>query len=400
MRRRSTAAVTTVAAVLAVGGVSACGDGTSGQGDEVERRDSAGVEIVTSLAEDQPLTAVFTPEFTLGGKETDQESFYQIHRSLVGTDSLGHIYVLDRQSYRVVAFDDTGSFLWSAGGQGEGPGELSFPGGMAVSPGGESVVMDLSKVALQRFAGGEFVGEWPLPFRVTGGEVMWDGDGLVLLRSELQAEGQQRSLFRISESGDSVRLFSVQGSPGRAVEFKSCGISINGMPPIFEPGTPWVAGGGALYVAPDARYAIRVYRDGGVVRRIERGLEPRPATAELALASVGEGMQIGTPGGMRTCEPDEVVEQRGFAPVMPWLGTLAVAPDGTLWVRRFVAAQGEDGPIDLFDASGAYVGTLPADSPFPVGFMPDGRILVRQVDEATEVERLAVGRVEIQGAER
>lgn len=44
-------------------------------------------------------------------------------------------------------------------------------------------------------------------------------------------------------------------------------------------------------------------------------------------------------------------------------------------------------PIDVFDREGRYLGTLPAGSPFPIGFLPDGRILV--ADEF-DVERLVL----------
>ena len=57
----------------------------------------------------------------------------------------------------------------------------------------------------------------------------------------------------------------------------------------------------------------------------------------------------------------------------------------------FEAAQGASGPIDLFDGSGAYLGTLPPEAPLPLAFLPDGRVLVKEVDEQTEVERVAVG---------
>ena len=78
---------------------------------------------------------------------------------------------------------------------------------------------------------------------------------------------------------------------------------------------------------------------------------------------------------------------------MPTLGPLAISPDGTLWARRFTVGS-DASPIDIFDPEGVFVGTLPEDSPFPIGFLPDGRILVSETDEL-DVQRLVVRTVEI-----
>ena len=62
------------------------------------------------------------------------------------------------------------------------------------------------------------------------------------------------------------------------------------------------------------------------------------------------------------------MEARGFAPVVPAISGLAVAPDGTLWVRRG-RVNGEPEPaVDVYGADGEYTGTLPPGSPFPVAF--------------------------------
>ena len=73
---------------------------------------------------------------------------------------------------------------------------------------------------------------------------------------------------------------------------------------------------------------------------------------------------------------------------------LALGPDGTLWVERYDVGENPQ-PIDIFDPDGHYVGTLPDDSPFPVGFLPDGRILVSERDDL-DVERLVVRSAELE----
>jgi hypothetical protein len=55
---------------------------------------------------------------------------------------------------------------------------------------------------------------------------------------------------------------------------------------------------------------------------------------------------------------------------------------------------GEDAPgvIDIFDASGAYQGTLPGGTPFPLVFLDEDRFGGAEKD-ATDLVRLVVFRV-------
>ncbi len=110
-----------------------------------------------------------------------------------------------------------------------------------------------------------------------------------------------------------------------------------------------------------------MFRAGVLERRISREDEPRPASRELALQEVGEGYEITAPVRCRI-SPTELVEARGFAATVPAISGLAVAPDGSIWVRRgLVNGEGEPS-IDVYEPDGAYFGTLPPGSPFPVAF--------------------------------
>ncbi|HZD04306.1 MAG TPA: hypothetical protein VE173_05290, partial [Longimicrobiales bacterium] len=311
-------------------------------------------------------------------------------------DDLGRIHVLDAEARRVVVFDGTGRHLWSAGRKGEGPGELSRPLGQVVTPDGESLVLDMSKPTLVGFRDGKGTAGRRLPFPFYGGPMAFQHEDLLLLFQEGPEAFQ--ALIRITPSGDTAVVRGRKGATPRPVTFASCGISISGMPPLFDPVIRWDARGSLLAVAPEAAYRIEVYRGARLVRVVTRDLELRRADRAAALSEVGEGLRIGTPGGERVCDPAEVVEQRGFVPEMPWIGGVWLGPTGGLWVERFTPGSDDTGPVDLFDASGAYIGTLPAGTPLPLAFLPDGRVLVKEADEVTDVERLVVGRVRIGGS--
>lgn len=101
-------------------------------------------------------------------------------------------------------------------------------------------------------------------------------------------------------------------------------------------------------------------------------------------------MRVSFGGGAACAIPaDEVAEARGYAPVVPAIRSLIVAPNGELWIRR--GGPFTDPPvIDVFDRTGEYLGTLPAGSPLPIAFTPSGGIAAIDKDEASDVERLAI----------
>lgn len=376
-------------------GLGACGSDDASRV-SVERLDSAGVEIVLNPAEDLPLAWSFDADFSLGGEETDEESFYRVGPRSVATDAAGRIHVLDADAYRVVSFDGRGGFLTMAGRRGEGPGELSFPFGLTVTPEGRVIVADFGKPSLPRFHDGQEIEPLALPFPPGNLTPDWGDGTLVVQRVDFRPEGTRRTLYRVDAEGDTAVLARFHGGEGRPVTFESCGISITAMGPIFEPTHPWDASVAGVAYAPSAGYEVRWVVGGELQRVVRRALPARPADREAALAHLGEGMRIGVGDGPpRVCAAEEAVDQRGFAPDVPWIESMIVAPDGTLWVRRFEVAEGESGPIDVFDPTGAYRGTLPAGAPMPIAFLPDGRVLVEELDEATEIERVVVGRLEI-----
>ena len=367
-----------------------CGT-SSGGGPAVVMTDSAGVTIVRSTSStDLPTLLVSDPVRTLGGKDTPEESCYPVVSALVATDDNGNMYVLDPDAYQVQVFDSTGRHLRTLGGQGGGPGELQFPLALAVATDGRAWVADVGKRALVHWGpGGEVLDSDQFPQGYFGGEVKWTSLGLVVpLRDP---EGHK--LVIASESGENRVLAVLDFAETRALQLESCGMSFSGMEPIFSPNLVWTASRNTVVVARNPAYVIDVYEAGRLVRSVRRDLSPRVASAELAEASLGDGMRVGTVGGERVCDPAEVVEQQGFAAYLPMVSRLALAPEGTLWVQRYDVGESPQ-PIDIFNPEGQYVGTLPYDAPFPVGFLPDGRILVSERDEL-DVERLVVRSAEL-----
>lgn len=170
-------------------------------------------------------------------------------------------------------------------------------------------------------------------------------------------------------------------------------------------------------------YVLSVIEAGTVTRSIRRSVEPIRATRALAIAELGEGFKINFGRGPCTIDPAEMVDGRGYAETIPMILNVLLSPEGELWVERRAGAGaagsgyagggvgggGATEPpgsgtgtlgslIDLFDASGAYRGTLPPGTPFPIILLPGGRFGVVEKDEF-DVARLVVMQGRPEGAE-
>jgi hypothetical protein len=374
---------------------SACGAGDVHR-PLAERTDSAGVEIVTSPGEDAPLGWTLERLFVLGGEEEGPESFYQLYPGMVGTDRAGRIYVLDYNAHHVVVFDSTGAFVRTLGGNGGGPGEVKEPGALSVTPDGAVTIFDFGKGALVRFAadGAVLPEEAFLHFPFNRQRHFAVTSGGVIVSSWPDITGAEWRLNRLSRfhGGDTVALAEISVPPSTMAMYERCGGGLR-QPPLFSPEIIWDAHEERVALNARPEYAVDVVDGGQVVQSVRRALQPARTTRELALAELGEG-EWWNFGGRGRCliRSDEIVEKRGFADTVPLIRNLLLSPEGELWVERRVPGSPDTSPIDIFDPSGAYLGTLPAGTPFPMLLLPGGRVGVVEKDES-DVQRLAIMRV-------
>lgn len=386
-RRRLTFAIALLALVSG-------GCGGAGADELSVRRDSAGITIVEHGGADRPLTVDFHEEFRIGGSDTRAgEAFFRVNSGTVGVDREGRIFVLDAAASRVEIFDDGGRHLRSAGRAGGGPGEMGMPFGLVVAPSGDFGVVDISKRALVRFdPQGGILPMRSFPPTYFGGMIR-GMDPVMVVPVQMPGEGgaHVNALLRIEEE-DTVVVVRVPQPDRRPISLTSCGMQFSGMAPLFAPALRWNAREDRVVLTAASGYRFSLFEGGREVKRVARAVEPERATEALAVAELGDGMRVRTERGEVVCDSREVVEQRGMAPLVPALGRLTLAPDGFVWVERG-GVQGAARPIDLFAPDGEYRGTLPAGAPFPLDFLPDGRIVAAETD-AYDVTRLVVYRME------
>lgn len=343
------------------------------------RSDSLGIEIVQYSGPDQPLTWSVQELFRLGGSETrPEESFYEIYPDYIAVDTAGQLYALNRSTSMISVFDDTGNHLRSVGRIGNGPGEIGYAAGLVLLKNGNIGAVDMSRFAIVSFGpDGEPLPLLPVPTRWRGGGIILSGDTMITA-VQLPTASQSAMAYGLIRAtpSDTTPVAVMTEVEGRSIHLTSCGMRIERATPIFTPTLRWSGGKERIAVATDVVYDIMVLDGTGKVMRVRREVEPVAATADLALADLGEGMRIGE----RICDPREMVEKYEFASHMSAIGRLAVAPGGAIWVRRGQVGSGP-APTDIFSASGDYVGTLPDAFPFPVAFFPDGRIVGAETDD-------------------
>jgi hypothetical protein len=365
-------------------------------------RDSAGIEIVLNTADDRPLSWSWISVLRLGGRETEPETFYQVNRRRVDLDGDGNVYVLDQPAARLTKFSPAGAPVWTVGGSGGGPGEFLLPVQVMALPAGGADVHDGRKRALVHFGlDGELLGQTAAP---RGNYWRFAALGAGYLAHSLVTSDGGFLVHRLELAGaaDTTLLAETPPAEARIVRYETCGPQAAGLSsrvyPIFTPVLPWHASRTHVAVNARAGYVIDVFDDRcHLVRSLRRQRPLRPATrieAEAWATANPVTFSLGTVSGVVSCviQASEIVDKHGYADSIPAIGEVALADDGSLWVRRW-DVRADSGAIDVFDARGAYIGTLPPEFPFPLRFTPAGDLVTAQRNEM-DVEWLEILRVE------
>lgn len=352
------------------------------------RIDSAGVALVLSGDVDRRLPSTFESILDLAAADNGRTPFFRVHSTSIGVDSLGNIYVLDAGNYRISIFDRAGRDLRSFGRRGEGPGELGFPSDMAVSPAGEVAVYDFARRAFVFFdAAGSFAATFPLPGPLQRKAVILDDRRIVAAVTQPADVPDSTDYILLALGRDLTEIALIrQASQPRMQQF-SC--TSRASPPYFAPRVVWAAGGDRIVLSDDATYSIRVVDGDSPAAVWRRDLPVIQSTVELAAWEVADGDGLRVRGCVVPAE--EAAIKFGYAALAPIVSSLAVTSDGGVWLMRRTDVPGEL-PIDVLDYTGAYVGTLPSGSPFPVVFRGPDEFVVVETDDL-DVPHVVVYRI-------
>lgn len=111
--------------------------------------------------EGSPSSLVLKCDLVLGIQtENEQYMFYDLRS--VQVDDQENIYVLDWKAIKIKVFDKNGKLVRSFGQRGKGPGEMSMPSRMEISPRNNLIIDDLGNAKLIYYSlDGRFIKEIP-----------------------------------------------------------------------------------------------------------------------------------------------------------------------------------------------------------------------------------------------
>ena len=410
-------------------------------------------ETIELPAEDRWLEADFEEVFRVGSLMGEEwEQFGDVQR--VSFDGEGRLYVFDSQTERIFVVDTDGALIREIGRKGEGPGEFRNAEDFVALEDGRVVVADLEHRAYHLFdANGEFqrmvrMGGDPsftaigihMAQRGTDALVTAAGGGGTMAMSVTsvagggrpeRAEPTTRAIERVDLSGEEIvkdtiaegwlppssdPLSGVSRSAGGGVSFSLGGRS---GPPEFSPRLYWdVLPDGTVAFSDSSTYAVEIAAAGtGVARILTRPFPPEAVTDRLIKAEKerrlkelaatpddeldgprmiinGEVVAI-DPEEQRKTEREDIENLRFFSEI-PVIRALRTTWNGMIWVRRRGEELDSDGPVDVLDMAGRYVGSYRAGATeIPEAFGPDGLVAFIEEDELG-VETVVVKRLPLE----
>jgi len=320
------------------------------------------------------------PVRTLGDVETADENLAFYMPSAIAVDGGGNLYVLDTGNHRVQKFGPDGKHLATLGRQGQGPGEFYFPAWLDIDPQGFLYVSDPNNQRIQ-----VLTPDGKDHKTIKG---LAQGAGTVFLGKPGElVTGAPRMRFMMNEEEKKpaalpklIKVLDLEGKPvrefGDPVDFKNELVNNAANEAILT-----VDGAGRTYVVFPAQNRIEKYdADGRLLWRADREL---PYSMEIRdkgeVKRDGGSVTIRGPQ-LNRCAAGVAVDGQGRI----WVATLTRQIKKEEQVGLAVTATMNEGggrtigykpqgeglelrttdayKLEVFDADGVLLGSLPLDS--------------------------------------
>ena len=368
-RRRPASLRSALGVALALAPLGGCGEEAPPAPASVERFDSAGVSVVRWSGDGHAAPFRAQTEATL--LEPGEVRELRGEDVAVGPD--GAVHVLDRGGRQVLVLGEGGRRDTLGPGPAGEAAALREPTLLAVAPDGRVAVFDRPRQGVALYGRQGERGILSLPQPLQGDALAWTELGLLgVVGAFASRDSLQFRLQAFRLNAAPTDLATLTAPVPELLAPADCRTSIP-FPRPFEPRLVWAADGERAAVTSGAGDRITLIGPAGPRMVLEGAGAPRPATAELAAAELVDTVVLGDEDGCRVAAADAVAAV-GHAALVPAVAALALAPDGTLWVRR---PDADGGGVDMYDADGGYLGTLPAETPFPAAFFsPDSYLAV------------------------
>ncbi len=289
----------------------------------------------------------------------------------------GTLLLVDRDRARIARYSSDGERLSPIGnGEGAGPGELTFPGSVAVDSRGRIIVDDRGNGRISFFeADGRFVGPQPheSPRSISRLRAVTDSSliGLVVTRDSI-------TLAILTETR--LRTIASIGAPRRLGTAPVCSTLGYEFDALFSP-TILFATSGSVLAFTTGEGVLSLFRGARPLTKLEHTFPRRRTSKEMARAHLGEGIRIHVQGMPPCLVPSAMIlDVAEFERELPPYGSLAVDPDGLVWATRYAIGR-EPAFADVFHAEAGYVGTVAVGAARPVAFLDPSLMVSLEADD-------------------
>ncbi len=385
--------------------VSACADGGA-DSSTFTARDSAGIHIVENVApawsEGDVWELSQQPLVDIGGQAGNPD--YELYR-VSGAVRLpdGRIMIANSGSGQLRFYDEAGTHLLDAGGEGEGPGEFSLVSWVGRYRGDSIAAYDRRLMRLSVFDdAGQFGRSFPVPGMDGSGRGRAHGvfaDGTILVGAVSMtapddgSEGfrQEEPLYTVDPDGESGH--SIHSSPGNEMFMYSAGSTARGPSmvffgsPMFGRSTEYAVHGSRFYVAANDTYEIRVHGQDGALQSIVRRRHDVIQVTDADIEALREEQLGGdVPPGLSEAMLD-VLDATPIRETMPAFDGVTVDRLGNLWVEEYRRPRETLRRWTVFDARGVMLGSLAVPDRFEILDVGDDYVLGRWTDDL-EIEHV------------
>ena len=355
--------------------------------------DSAGIPVATAVTplwgpgegwtvDEEPLVEIGTVS---GAPE------YQFAKVVAAVRlANGDIVVADQGASELRRYDAEGVFIWSAGREGEGPGEFESLDFVAAMPGDTLVTYDWVLMRIQVFdPDGRLVrtlrAELPSDIAPPGGSApdraVGVADGRLIVRFAEMATGATTGIVRWVNyrlvaldlgNGSATSLIVVGGEEVNLVRRDDGSLSEGGY--VFFNLPEFGAAAGPVAVIGSEAWRVRLVSplDGAIERIIRREVEPPEATDAIYEAHL-DGIVGMVAGSGAPAEQVDFVRRmwREYprAATLPVLRSVHVDAGGNIWLAPYYIAGAEPPPFEVFAPDGTWLGAVALPPGLERGFI-------------------------------
>lgn len=325
---------------------------------------------------------VFKEELSIGEKEGDENYMFGSD-VFFNTDDEGNFYVTDWDKRRILKYDPSGKYILTIGRQGQGPGEFQNLSVVRFDNEGNIYVTDLAGRRISFFdKSGKFLRQIPIP-DVFEDLYLGAKGGYVSSRT-IPRESETGMAFKIidgffNDRFELVTEFLAQnpdmkppsGRDSTAMARFTAGI-LSGI--AFRP-TPRhvVAADGTIYFGYPEDYVITVYSpEGRKMKTIRREYDPirvKDGDKGYFAEKTAKPFVTRTGGGQRSeAEIKDILKFIEYPASKPAYERFSLMENG--WIVVLVELMaGEHSLLDIFDATGRYIGHFESDLTAEYGWL-------------------------------